>query len=76
MKTAPLYIGLLSLQDFLGLLQLGKLFFLFGEVFAHTGDFLFLLADLLKAERQSKAKPAPAAEIDKLIARQPRSAIA
>jgi len=47
MKTAPLYIRLLSLQDFLGLLQLGQFLFLFGEVFAHLGDFLFLFADLL-----------------------------
>jgi hypothetical protein len=38
---------LLSLQDFLGLLQLDQFLLLFGEVRAHPGDFLFLLADLL-----------------------------
>jgi hypothetical protein len=40
--------ALLPLQDLLGLLQLGKLAFFAGEFRTHPGDFLFLLADLLK----------------------------
>ena len=39
---------LLRFEHFTGLLQFGKLTLLVGEFLAHLGNFLFLLADLLK----------------------------
>ena len=39
---------LLRLQDLLGLLELREFAFLAGEILAHPGNFVFLLADLLK----------------------------
>ena len=39
---------LLRFEHLAGLLQFGKLALLVGEFLAHLGNFLFLLADLLK----------------------------
>ena len=38
----------MRLQDLLGLLELAKFALLTGELLTHSGDFFFLLADLLK----------------------------
>ena len=39
---------LLRLQNFLGLLEFCEFALLEGEILPHSGDFFFLLADLLK----------------------------